>query len=176
MLSVVLVGFGLVFVSMGCLAVYTGVQNQQTADVIGNTERTAIADLDPGRVAVSGTAQPVTERRTVERPFAEGTALALHVDVEYRKEEDPDEDTGPDYITAAEISVSEPIVIDDGTGTVRVEAPESLDFPALVATSTGRTVEDADTLLDDLEPLVDRRPELDASVLEEIRDEQPRTR
>jgi len=161
---------------MGGLAVYTGLENQETADVIGDTEQTAIADLEAGRVAVNGTARPAAEGRTIERPFAGGDALALRVDVEYLEERDPDEDTGPDYIEAADVSVSEAIVIDDGTGTARVEPPASLDFPSLVAGSTERRVDDADALLDDLEPLVDRRPELDPSVLDRIREEQPRTR
>lgn len=175
LLTLVLVGSGLVFVSMGGLAVYTGLQNQQTADVIGDTEQTAIADIDAGRVAVSGTARPAAEGRTVERPFANGEALALYVDVEYRQEDNSDEDAGPDYVTATRISVSEPLILDDGTGTARVEPPASLDFPSLVAASTEGHVDDADALLDDLEPLVDRRPELDGSVLDRIRREEPRT-
>lgn len=115
----VAVGLGAILLGLGF--VLTGVQHHREGGRIEGAPLTPIEDLEPGPVAVEGTARP-TDDGSVQTPFSGREALA----VEYRLREA----MGKNRQTPTKLAEGDervPFYVDDGTGRVLVR-PEAADL------------------------------------------------
>lgn len=117
LLLAVLTAFGLVFVGLGLRSLRRGRRLRRRAR-LETDEVTDVADLSPGPAVVSGTANPVDDRR-VEAPITGRPALAA--EAEARGPPHYQDVGGSVYRTLAREGAAVPFVVDDGTGRVRVE-------------------------------------------------------
>lgn len=129
LLQLVSAVFGVIFISIGVYATRKGWKIRQRVkeqfDEISD-DVTAIADLVPGEAVVSGTARPINEI-SVEAPFTGKAVLAASAEIRihypqivyqrfFGKERSR---------TLAQTQTATPFVVDDGTGTIRVEPTAS---------------------------------------------------
>jgi hypothetical protein len=113
-------GFGSIFVGVGLLLVNQGRKERAQSERIAETETTAVRQLQPGTVEVKGVARPAEEAGIIKSPISEGDALATYVEVE---EYESSGQHGGSWKTKHEDTTAVPMVVDDGTGEVRVVLP-----------------------------------------------------
>lgn len=118
---VVVAIFGTVFVALGLRSLQRGRQIRRRAR-LETDEVTAVADLSAGPAVVAGTARPVDDRR-VQTPITGRPALAA--EAEARGPRHYQGPGGSVYRTLAREHAAVPFVVEDDTGRVRVEPPES---------------------------------------------------
>lgn len=121
LLLAVVTAFGLTFVGLGLLYLRKGRQIRRRARP-ETDEVTAVADLSAGPAVVAGTARPVDDRR-VEAPITGRPALAA--EAEARGPRHYQGPGGSVYRILAREHAAVPFVVEDDTGWVRVEPPES---------------------------------------------------
>ena len=119
--TLIISGFGLIFVVIGLVLLNAGRKARAKSSRIESTETTQIRDIQPGTVELKGTARPPDDEALLESPIQRADALAHHVEVE---EWDSSGEGSGNWKTRHESQASVPIVVDDGTGEVRVELPE----------------------------------------------------
>lgn len=112
--------FSAVFVVVGAYQLNRGRIERAKSARIARTETTDIRDLQPGPVEVKGVAQPTEDERTVTSPISRQSALATTVEVE---EWESNGQGGGSWETKHEERHAVPMLVDDGTGTVRVDLP-----------------------------------------------------
>jgi hypothetical protein len=113
-------GFGLVFVIVGLYVANQGRKSRARSGRIADTETTPVGGLQPGTVEIKGTAHPAGGASPMESPITEADALATHVEIEkYRS----NGQGGGSWRTIHEEEATVPIIVDDGSGEVRVELP-----------------------------------------------------
>jgi hypothetical protein len=113
-------GFSLLFVIVGLFTANRGRKSRARSGRIADTETTPVRDLQPGTVEVKGTAHPAEGASPIESPITEADALASHVEIE--KYQSSNQGSGS-WKTIHEERDTVPMVVDDGTGRVRVELP-----------------------------------------------------
>lgn len=113
-------GFGLVFAVTGLYTMNKGRKERAQSERIADTETTRVRDLRPGTVEVKGTVNPAEDGTLVESPITRTDALAAHVEVE---EWESNSQGGGNWETIHEEETAVAMVVDDGTGEVRVELP-----------------------------------------------------
>jgi len=113
-------GFSMVFVVVGLLLVNQGRKQRARSQRIAETETTPVRQLEPGTVEIKGVAKPADEGGTLESPISKGAALATYVEVE---EYESSGESGGSWKTKHEDQTAVPMIVDDGTGEVRVEIP-----------------------------------------------------
>lgn len=117
--NLVLTGFGLVFVVAGLVLLNRARTERARSSEIGATETTAIRDLEAGPAEVKGTANAADGSTPFESPLRGTEALAARVEVD----EWESSGRGGTWQTVHEEETAVPMLVDDGTGAVRVELP-----------------------------------------------------
>lgn len=118
--NIAISGFGLVFVVAGLYTMNKGRVERAQSERIDDTETTAIRDLEPGTVELKGTARPAEDANVVESPITEQDALATYVEME---EWESSGQGGGSWETKHEDRTTVSMIVDDGTGEVRIELP-----------------------------------------------------
>jgi len=113
-------GFSMIFVVVGLLLANKGRKRRAKSQRIAETETTPIRQLQPGTVEIKGVAKPADEAGALESPISKGEALATYVEVE---EWESSGQGGGSWTTKHEDQTAVPMIVDDGTGEVRVELP-----------------------------------------------------
>lgn len=122
--NLALSGIGALFLVIGLYAVNGGRNVRDRSERIAETDPSRAGDVRPGPTKVKGTAEPTGEDATLEAPFSNAEALATHVEVEGDLKGNVS-----GYETIYERQDAVPFLVDDGTGTVRVDPiPEEIDF------------------------------------------------
>lgn len=116
--NLIVSAFGLVFVVAGLHAIRIGREHRAQSSEMAALETTAVRDLDPGPAEVKGTVE-ATGEGPIQSPLTETAALAYHVEVE----EWESSGRGGNWQTVHEEETGVPILVDDGTGKVRVDLP-----------------------------------------------------
>jgi hypothetical protein len=111
--------FGLVF---GGFALYGGWSRYMDAQLVRDTPTSTVRSLAVGAAEVKGTAAPVNE--PLASPLTRQAACMYQLRV---KEQQPDDDGGSSWETVFYTSEGVPFLLDDGTGSVRVE-PDGADL------------------------------------------------
>jgi hypothetical protein len=119
--TLIISGFGLIFVVVGLFLLNAGRKARAKSSRIESTETIQIRDMQPGTVELKGTARLPDDETLLESPIQRADALAHHVEVE---EWDSSGEGSGNWKTRHESQVSVPMVVDDGSGEVRVELPE----------------------------------------------------
>jgi hypothetical protein len=119
------VGMGLLTLGIGLYLVRTGQRQRRKKAKIASTETTQIRNLGPGTVEVKGAAHPTDDGSVLRSPIARADALATYVSVErYSSGGGGETGGGGSWKTIYEDTQSVPMLVDDGTGEIRVELPE----------------------------------------------------
>lgn len=105
--------FGLAMVGVGLKLGKQGYDQRRRADRIAEIDTTDVRDLQPGLVEVHGTVRPVDDGGTHRAPISDADAVASEVEVTRK--------AGRNWRRIHENRRSDPFVVDDGTGEVRVE-------------------------------------------------------
>ncbi|WP_247729504.1 E3 ubiquitin ligase family protein [Halovivax limisalsi] len=113
-------GFSAVFVVVGAYQLNRGRIERAKSHRIARTETTDIRNLQPGTAEVKGRVRPAEDATTLSSPISEEPALATRVEVE---EWESSGQGGGSWETTHEQRNAVPLLVDDGTGTVRVELP-----------------------------------------------------
>lgn len=113
-------GIGALFAFVGLTEVYRGLARYREEASVTGTEARPVADIEPGEtVAVQGTVRAVGDRRAGGPLFGEsGVVVGTEVAIPPSSADD----------TAEEVHQgvrSRPFVVEDDTGSVRVEVPEA---------------------------------------------------
>jgi hypothetical protein len=120
------VGMGLLTLGIGLYLVRTGQRQRRKKAKIASTETTQIRDLGPGTVEVKGAARPTDDGSVLRSPITGADALATYVNVErYSSGGGGETGSSGSWKTIYENTESVPLLVDDGTGEVRVELPEN---------------------------------------------------
>lgn len=117
--NLVITAFGLVFVVAGLYAMNLGRQERARSSAVAATETTAIRDLEAGPAEVKGTATVPDDVSPMSSPLTNEEALAAHVEVQ----EWESSGRGGNWQTIHEEEPAVPMLVDDGSGTVRVDLP-----------------------------------------------------
>ncbi len=112
---------GVTIASGGGFLIITGYTKRGVVSRVANTERTTGDDLQAGTIDVEGTVRPASDATILESPFEEREAVLCHVEVEKYVSNGE----GGSWKLIHEDFHSEPILIDTGASSVRVEFPES---------------------------------------------------
>jgi len=112
--------FGLVFVAIGLYTANTGRKARAKSTRIEETDTTRIRDIRPGTVELKGTARLPDDETPLKSPIQRTDALAAHVEVE--EWESSGQGSGS-WETKHESRTAVPLLVDDGTGEVRVQLP-----------------------------------------------------
>lgn len=112
--------FSVVFVVVGLYAMHRGRNERARSERIAETETATIRDLQPGTAEVKGTARPANDASVVASPITGEEAVATYVEME---EWETGGEGGGNWETKHEERTAVPMVVDDGTGEVRVELP-----------------------------------------------------
>jgi len=131
--SVVISGVGLVFVLVGAYTMNRGRVGRARSGRIAETETTKIRELRPGTVEVKGTAHLAEDVNLVESPITKKAGLATYVEMEQWESSGQG---GGNWETKHEEQTAVPIVVDDGSGEVRVELPADGDLNVEEAETT----------------------------------------
>lgn len=123
--KLVISGFSMIFVVVGLLLVNQGRKARARSQRIAETETTPIRQLQPGTVEIKGVAQPAEDGSLLDSPITRTESLATYVEVE---EWESSGQGGGSWKTKHDKTQSTPIVVDDGTGEVRVELPPDGDL------------------------------------------------
>lgn len=123
--SVVISGIGLVFVLVGLYTMNSGRLERARSGRLAAIETTKIRELRPGTVEVKGTAHPTEDTTLIESPITKQAGVATYVEM---KEWESSGQGGGNWETKHEKQTAIPIVVDDGSGEVRVELPASGDL------------------------------------------------
>jgi hypothetical protein len=116
------VGIGLLFLGLGLYLVRTGRRQRRRKETIASTETTPIRDLGPGTAEVKGRARPTDDGSLLTSSIARANALATYVSVErYSSGSGGETGSSGSWKTIYENTESVPMLVDDGTGEVRVE-------------------------------------------------------
>lgn len=100
---------------VGLYLVYDGFNKWQRYRLMQDTPTEKIRSAAAGRTEIFGTARD--GYGTVVQPFAGGECLIAKYEIEeYRSDDD-----GGSWVTVASGTLSKPFLVDDGTGTMRVE-------------------------------------------------------
>lgn len=112
-----------VFFGLGLLMIYNGFREYQVGRLIRDTATETVNAAAVGRTELVGTAK--SAGMTFAQPFADGEAL--YVDYQIQEErEDSDGDTS--WTTIDHDTWVTPFLLDDGTGSIRVEPEVSAKF------------------------------------------------
>jgi hypothetical protein len=114
-------GFSLIFVLVGLYTMRAGHGKRGRSERIAETETTRVRDLTAGTAEVKGTAHPADDASLMESPITVADALATRVEVEKYQSSS---EGGGSWKTLHEENSAVPMVVDDGTGEVRVELPD----------------------------------------------------
>ena len=112
--------FGSLFVAVGLHTMNDGRKERAKSGRIADIETTRIRDLRPGTAEVKGTAHPAEDATALESPITKTDALATQTEVE---EWESSGQGGGSWETIHETETGVPIIVDDGTGEVRIELP-----------------------------------------------------
>lgn len=105
----------------GLVVGYVGWRARGTGARIDETGTTRVSDIGRGRVAVTGRVRPVSNGGTVRSPIGQTKVVAYRTLVqEYRS---GNSETGGHWEQLYNRSDAVPFLVDDGTGTVRVDPP-----------------------------------------------------
>jgi len=115
----------LVFVLFGGGMVYKAYGLYKRRKAIGETETTEVQSLEPGVTEVKGTAIVPDGGQILDVPFSETEGVVVQVKVQ---EYHTSSEGGGSWKTIHENTDTAPFLVDDGTGTVRVD-PEGADLP-----------------------------------------------
>ncbi|WP_135822832.1 GIDE domain-containing protein [Halostella litorea] len=118
-------GVSMIFVVVGLYMLNTGRTARARSERIDDTETTAVRELQPGTAEVKGVARPAADGDVMESPITESEALATHVEME---EWESSGQGGGSWTTKHEDRAAVPMVVDDGTGEVRVDLPADGDL------------------------------------------------
>ncbi len=114
-------GFGLLFAVVGLGLLWKGRTARARSKRIEATDPTPVADLRPGTVEVTGTAEPGADGAVMQSPLSGADALVSQVTVEeYRS---GGKNSSGSWHTLHEETETAPLLVDDGTGQVRVAVP-----------------------------------------------------
>lgn len=127
---IVWTGFSLLFVVVGLYVANRGHRKRARSKRIADTETTRARNLQPGTVEIKGTAHPAGDASPTESPITKADALATRVEIE---EYHSNSQGSGSWRTIHEERETVPMVVDDGTGEVRVELPPDgrLDLDAI---------------------------------------------
>lgn len=106
---------------IGLFLIYYGFKLWRLKRLIQDTPTETVRSMAVGRTELAGTAHPRGE--AFDQPFAEGAAVVA----EYEIEEYEQNDEGSNWDTKDRGRYLEPFDLDDGTGTVRVDADDGLE-------------------------------------------------
>lgn len=118
--KVVISGVSFAFVVAGLYTMNKGRIERAQSERIAETATTAIRDLGPGTAEVKGTARLAEDATVVESPITGQEALATYVEME---EWESSGEGGGNWTTKHEERTAKPMVVDDGTGEVRIDLP-----------------------------------------------------
>jgi len=112
------ISFGLVFVGGGCHVINIGRKQYAQSDRVTDTSTTSISSLQPGTIGVEGIAHPAEDATVRKSPIEMDDALVARVTVEKNTG-----GSGTNWKVLHEETIREPLIVDDGTGEIRVEFP-----------------------------------------------------
>lgn len=112
------ISFGLFFVGVGCHVINIGYKQYARSNRITDTNTTSISNLQPGTVGVEGVVYPSEDATIIKSPIGMDDALVARVKVEKNTG-----GSGTNWKLIHEEIVREPLIVDDGTGEIRVEFP-----------------------------------------------------
>lgn len=116
------VGMGFLTLGIGLYLVRTGQRQRRKKAKIASTETTQIRNLGPGTAEVKGAARPADDGSVLRSPITKSDALATYVSVE--RYDSGGSQSGGSWKTIYEDTKSVPMLVDDGTGELRVELPQ----------------------------------------------------
>jgi hypothetical protein len=111
-----------VLFGFGALLLYGGFRQYRTKKMIENTPTEKVRSMAAGRTEVTGTAKPHGD--VFAAPFTPGEALCAT----YEIEEHHHDDDGSDWVTIDSGTLTAPFEIDDGTGSVVVDANQQIEL------------------------------------------------
>jgi hypothetical protein len=111
---------GLVFVFFGLYTMNKGRKERAQSERIADTETTPVREREPGPGQEKRTAHPAEDATPLDPPITDGEAVATYVETE---EWESSGQGGGNWQTKHESKAAVPMVVDDGTGEVRVELP-----------------------------------------------------
>lgn len=112
------ISFGLFFVGVGCHVINIGRKQYAQSDRITDTNTTSIRSHQPGTIGVEGIAHPAEDATVRKSPIEMDDALVARVTVEKNTGGE-----GTNWKIIHEETIREPLIVDDGTGEIRVEFP-----------------------------------------------------
>lgn len=116
--TLIWISFGLFFVGVGCHVTNIGRKQYAQSDRITDTNTTSIRSLQPGTIGVEGIAHPAEDATVRKSPIEMDDALVARVKVEKNTGGE-----GTNWKIIHEETISEPLIVNDGTGEIRVEFP-----------------------------------------------------
>jgi hypothetical protein len=125
MFGVMGVAVSLFSLAGGLIVGYLGWRARDTGTAIDETATTEVGDLRPGRVALTGRVRPVSDGATVRSPIGRVAAVAYRTLVQQYSTGDPQ--SGGHWRQLYNRSEAVPFLVDDGTGTVRVDPPSDAE-------------------------------------------------
>ncbi|MFB6218713.1 MAG: GIDE domain-containing protein [Halobacteriaceae archaeon] len=108
---------------VGLFLVYDGFRTWQRKRLMQDTPTERVRSAAAGRTELTGTGRPIGE--PVRRPFDDGPCLVATYEIEEYRD---DSDSGGGWTTVDSGTVCAPFLLDDGTGTMRVEPDEDARF------------------------------------------------
>lgn len=111
--------FGLFFVGVGCHVMNIGRKQYAQCNRVTDTDTTSIRSLQPGTIGVEGIAHPAEDATVTRSPIEMDDALVARVKVEKNTG-----GSGTNWKIIHEETIREPLIVDDGTGEIRVEFPD----------------------------------------------------
>lgn len=116
--TLISLSFGLFFMGVGCHFIHIGRKQYAQSNRITDTNTTSIRDLQPGTVEVEGTAHLAEDATVRKSPIEMNDAVVARATVEKNVGGE-----GTNWKIIHEETIREPLIVDDGTGEVRVEFP-----------------------------------------------------
>ena len=113
-----------VFFGVGLFFVYNGFATWQRMRLLQDTPTEKVRSAAVGRTELTGVGRPVGE--PFRRPFGDGECLLATWEIEEWEEDHDDDHGGGSWHTVESGTLIGPFLVDDGTGTMRVEPDDDV--------------------------------------------------
>jgi hypothetical protein len=147
----------LVVFAFGGVLLYGGFRQYRTKRLIEDTPREKVRSMAAGRTELVGVAKP--REGPFECPFTAGKAVLARYEIEEYREDDD----GSDWVTVDSGLLTAPFDLDDGTGSVCIDADERVTLHVSEANCTRTYVDGSETEPAPIRRFLERRPSVDAN-------------
>lgn len=135
--------FVFLFFLVGLYLIYWGADTYRLSRLIANTPTEKVASMAVGRTELEGIARPAGT--VFEQPFTDGECLYVNYRIKERQKKHTDDGTEYEWVTLDSGEFGTPFQLDDGTGSVDVQATRATRYEISDENTTTITVGRGDT-------------------------------